>query len=155
MPSGTVGEDAPMSDRVLALSAAETDALPRAELREAIQTLVAPGEPGIDKLIHERTRLAIMSSLAAVESLSFADLKTLLQASDGNLSVHARKLEHAGYVDATKYFDGRTPKTRFRLTNSGREALASYLDHMERIIVAARADAAHATDRPAMAGRDA
>ena len=127
-------------DRTLAATSADADALPRPELRQAIQTLVAPGEPGIDKLIHERTRLAIMSSLAAVESLSFADLKTLLQASDGNLSVHARKLEQAGYVDATKYFDGRTPKTRFRLTPSGREALASYLDHMERIILAARAD---------------
>lgn len=129
-----------MNDRSRTATAADTGALPRPELRQAIQSLVAPGEPGIDKLIHERTRLAIMSSLAAVESLSFADLKTLLQASDGNLSVHARKLEQAGYVDASKYFDGRTPKTRFQLTTDGRKALASYLDHMERVIVAARAD---------------
>ncbi len=144
-----------MSDRIITGAASEIDALPRPELRRAIRTLVAPGEPGIDKLIHERTRLAIMSSLAAVESLSFADLKTLLQASDGNLSVHARKLEHADYVDATKYFDGRTPKTRFRLTPGGREALASYLDHMERIIVAARAHTAPTPDRSDSTGRGA
>ena len=120
--------------------------LPREDLRQAIQTLTAPGEPGIDKLIHERTRLAIMSSLAAVASLSFADLKALLQASDGNLSVHARKLEEAGYVDTTKYFDGRTPKTRFQLTPAGRGALCSYLDHMELVIAAARPPASPLPD---------
>jgi len=126
------------------------DMLPREALRQAIHKLTTPGEPGIDKLIHERTRLAIMSSLAAVASLTFGDLKTLLRASDGNLSVHARKLEEAGYLETTKYFDGRTPKTRFQMTGAGRDALGSYLDHMEFLIAAARPAA---SARPAPVGR--
>ncbi len=89
---------------------------------------------GIDRLIHERVRLAIVSALAVNESMTFADLKTLLSASDGNLSVHARKLEEAGYVHCTKGFDGRIPRTEYRLTAAGRRALEKYLAHMEALI---------------------
>lgn len=92
----------------------------------------------LDRLIHERTRLAIVSALAANPSLTFSELKDLLQASDGNLSVHARKLEDAGYVACTKSFAGRTPRTEYRLTASGRRALEKYLDHMEALIRATR-----------------
>lgn len=92
----------------------------------------------LDRLIHERTRLSIVSALAANSSLTFSELKELLQASDGNLSVHARKLEHAGYVACTKSFAGRTPRTEYRLTASGRRALEKYLNHMEALIRATR-----------------
>ncbi|MCW5965336.1 MAG: transcriptional regulator [Bryobacterales bacterium] len=94
--------------------------------------------PVADTLIHERTRLAIVSSLAVNESLSFSELKNLLAITDGNLSIHARKLEDAGYVLCQKSFEGRTPKTTFSLSSAGREALRGYLDHMERLIEAAR-----------------
>ena len=103
-------------------------------LLEAIQGLTCPAEPGLDRLIHERTRLAITSTLAVVESVSFSQLKRLLGATDGNLSVHARKLEDAGYVAATKYFDGRVPRTTYRLTAAGRAALEGYLGYMEILI---------------------
>ena len=94
-------------------------------------------EPGnLDRLIHERTRLALVSSLAANASLSFNELKSLLQISDGNLSAHARKLEDAGYLACTKGFDGRVPRTEYRLTPAGREALQKYLAHMEALIKA-------------------
>jgi DNA-binding transcriptional ArsR family regulator len=92
----------------------------------------------LDRLIHERTRLSIISALAANSSLTFSELKELLHASDGNLSVHARKLEDAGYVACTKSFSGRTPRTEYRLTVSGRRALEKYLDHMEALIRATR-----------------
>jgi DNA-binding transcriptional ArsR family regulator len=92
----------------------------------------------LDRLIHERMRLGIVSALAVNEHLSFNDLKKLLQTTDGNLSVHARKLEEAGYVTCEKYFEGRLPKTEFRLTGPGRRALQRYLDHMEAIIHATR-----------------
>lgn len=92
----------------------------------------------LDRLIHERTRLAIVSALAAGGSLSFADLKRLLEVTDGNLSVHARKLEDAGYVACTKTFEKRMPKTVYKLTGEGRKALERYLDHMEALISAAR-----------------
>jgi DNA-binding transcriptional ArsR family regulator len=88
----------------------------------------------LDRLIHERTRLAIVSALAVNASLTFNDLKSLLRVTDGNLSVHARKLEDAGYVDCAKSFDGRVPKTEYRLSASGRRALEKYLDHMEALI---------------------
>jgi DNA-binding transcriptional ArsR family regulator len=88
----------------------------------------------LDRLIHERTRLAIISALAVNASLTFNDLKNLLRVTDGNLSVHARKLEDAGYVDCAKSFDGRVPKTEYRLSASGRRALEKYLDHMEALI---------------------
>ncbi|MGA7190612.1 MAG: transcriptional regulator [Candidatus Acidiferrales bacterium] len=88
----------------------------------------------LDRLIHERTRLAIVSALAVNESLTFNELKQLRRATDGNLSVHARKLEDAGYLGCTKSFDGRMPKTEYRLTATGRRALEKYLDHMEALI---------------------
>ena len=85
-------------------------------------------------LLHERLRLGIISALAANESLTFSDLKSLMNTTDGNLSVHARKLEEAGYIACTKYFDGRLPKTEYKLTAAGRTALESYLNHMESLI---------------------
>jgi DNA-binding transcriptional ArsR family regulator len=92
----------------------------------------------LDRLIHDRTRLAIISALAASSTLSFIELKSLLDLTDGNLSVHARKLEDAGYLTCTKGFEGRLPKTQFSLTEAGRRALRQYLDHMEAIIRHAR-----------------
>ncbi|MGA8222849.1 MAG: transcriptional regulator [Candidatus Acidiferrales bacterium] len=91
-----------------------------------------------DRLIHERTRLAIVSALAVNTSLTFNELKQLLGASDGNLSVHARKLEDAGYIACTKSFSGRLPKTEYKLAAAGRRALEKYLDHMEALIRATR-----------------
>ncbi|HEY0406038.1 MAG TPA: transcriptional regulator [Pyrinomonadaceae bacterium] len=93
----------------------------------------------IDRLIHERMRLGIVSSLAVNESLSFNELKDLMKTTDGNLSVHARKLEDADYITCTKFFEGRTPKTEFRLTTAGRRALERYLNHMEALIKTMRA----------------
>lgn len=90
--------------------------------------------PNLDRLIHERLRLGIISALAANASLTFSDLKNLMNTTDGNLSVHARKLEEAGYIACTKYFDGRLPKTEYKLTDEGRRALESYLNHMESLI---------------------
>ena len=92
----------------------------------------------LDRLIHDRTRLAIISALAANSPLTFTELKQLLDLSDGNLSVHARKLEDAGYVTCTKGFEGRLPKTQFSVTEAGHRALRQYLDHMEAIIKHAR-----------------
>jgi DNA-binding HxlR family transcriptional regulator len=88
----------------------------------------------IDRMIHERLRLGIISALAAKESLTFNELKHTVKTSDGNLSVHARKLEDAGYINCSKTFEGRTPKTEFSLTPAGRRALLRYLDHMEALI---------------------
>lgn len=93
----------------------------------------------LDRLVHERVRLAIVSALAARESLTFNELKGLLKTTDGNLSVHARKLEDAEYIACDKSFEGRVPKTEYRLTALGRRALERYLDHMEALIRAARA----------------
>ena len=92
----------------------------------------------LDRLIHERMRLGIVSALAAGDPLTFNDLKNLLKTTDGNLSVHARKLEEARYIACRKYFDGRVPRTEFRLTPAGRRALERYLDHMEALIRAMR-----------------
>ena len=92
----------------------------------------------LDRLIHERTRLAIISALAVNVSLTFNELKELLRITDGNLSVHARKLEDAGYIGCTKSFAGRLPKTEYRLSPSGRRAMEKYLDHMEALIRATR-----------------
>ncbi len=94
--------------------------------------------PELDSLIHERMRLGIISALAANESLTFSELKELLKTTDGNVSVHARKLEDADYIACTKSFEGRVPKTQYRLTDKGRRALEKYLDHMEALIRAAR-----------------
>jgi DNA-binding HxlR family transcriptional regulator len=92
-----------------------------------------PGQvPELDRLIHERMRLGIVSALAVNEALSFNDLKALLHTSDGNLSVHARKLEEAEYITCTKSFEGRVPKTEYQLTEIGRRALDRYLDHMRK-----------------------
>ena len=99
---------------------------------------LAPKTPStmheLDRLIHERLRLGIISALAVNDSLTFNELKHMVKTSDGNLSVHARKLEDAGYVNCSKTFDGRTPKTEYSLTNAGRRALERYLDHMEAVI---------------------
>jgi DNA-binding MarR family transcriptional regulator len=97
-----------------------------------------PAVPELDRLIHERIRLGIVSALAVNESLTFNDLKQLLKTTDGNLSVHARKLEDAEYITCIKSFEGRLPRTEFRLTTSGRRALERYLDHMEALIRAMR-----------------
>lgn len=94
----------------------------------------------LDRLIHERIRLGIVSALAAGEPMRFGDLKALLDTTDGNLSVHARKLEEARYIVCEKSFEGRVPKTVYRLTASGRKALERYLEHMEALIRANRAD---------------
>ncbi len=106
--------------------------------REARRRLPGAGAPPVDRLIHERLRLGIVSALAVNESLSFNDLKKLLKTTDGNLSVHARKLEEADYIACEKYFEGRLPKTVFRLTAAGRRALERYLDDMETLIQAMR-----------------
>lgn len=90
----------------------------------------------LDKLIHERMRLGIISALAANVSLTFNDLKNLLQTTDGNISVHARKLEEAGYLTCEKSFEGRIPKTEYKITGEGRKALEKYLNHMEALIKA-------------------
>src|SRR5690606_33835573 len=96
----------------------------------------APGE--LDRLIHERIRLGIVSALAVNDSLTFNELKDMLGATDGNLSVHARRLEEAAYVECIKSFHGRVPRTEYRLTDLGRRALGRYLDHMEALIQAVR-----------------
>jgi DNA-binding MarR family transcriptional regulator len=96
------------------------------------------GPLALDRLIHERLRLGILSALAVNESLSFNDLKKLMQTTDGNLSVHARKLEEADYIACAKSFEGRMPKTEYTITPSGRRALERYLDHMEALIKATR-----------------
>jgi DNA-binding HxlR family transcriptional regulator len=92
----------------------------------------------LDRLIHERMRLAIVSALAVNDALSFSELKRLLKTTDGNLSVHARKLEEADYVACRKSFAGRVPRTEYRLTPAGRWALERYLDHMEALIRSTR-----------------
>jgi DNA-binding MarR family transcriptional regulator len=99
---------------------------------------VAEGPLALDRLIHERLRLGILSALAVNESLTFNDLKKLMATTDGNLSVHARKLEEADYITCTKSFEGRMPKTAYTITATGRRALERYLDHMEALIKATR-----------------
>ena len=104
------------------------------ETRGAASAKQKSAAPNLDRLIHERLRLGIISALAVNESLTFNELKHMVKTSDGNLSVHARKLEDAGYVNCSKTFDGRTPRTEYSLTNAGRRALERYLDHMEAVI---------------------
>lgn len=111
----------------------------RKESASAKPQLVAERSTELDRLIHERVRLGIISALAANHSFTFSDLKNLLKTTDGNLSVHARKLEEAGYITCTKSFEGRIPKTEYRITEKGRRSLARYLDHMEALIQAMRA----------------
>jgi len=113
--------------------AAESDMAANAQAEVSPRTAL-----DLDRLIHERIRLGIVSALAVNDSLSFSDLKALLKTTDGNLSVHARKLEDAGYIACSKHFEGRVPKTEFRLATSGRRALERYLGHMEALIHATR-----------------
>ncbi|HXE56637.1 MAG TPA: transcriptional regulator [Gemmatimonadales bacterium] len=112
-----------------------TPALPLRSVRGAGSE---PEALHLDRLIHERMRLGIVSALAVNESLTFSELKQLLRTTDGNVSVHTRKLEEAGYVSCTKHFEGRVPRTEYRLTPAGRRALERYLGHMEALIRATR-----------------
>ena len=126
---------------------ARRDAAPRADANRPVPSPSSADPPDagpreverLERMIHERVRLAIVSVLAVHDRLSFNDLKSRLRATDGNLSTHARKLEEAGYVEVLKSFDGRTPRTEFRLTTAGRKALERYLTHMEALIRATRA----------------
>ena len=124
-------------------STARAENFPRTREREAPSAPVANQPPeslpsDLDRLIHERVRLGIVSALAVNRSLTFNELKAMLKTTDGNLSVHARKLEEADYIVCTKSFDGRLPKTEYRLTPAGRRALQRYLNHMEALIRATR-----------------
>jgi DNA-binding transcriptional ArsR family regulator len=112
----------------------------RKEPTEPLRVEKAAGQvsESLDKIIHERMRLGIVSALAANEKLSFSDLKSLLNTTDGNISVHARKLEDAGYVTCEKSFKGRMPLTEYKITTEGRAALERYLGHMEALITAMR-----------------
>jgi DNA-binding MarR family transcriptional regulator len=112
---------------------------PRRKLRLTRLTGSAARADALDRVIHERVRLGIVSALAVAPSMSFVELKDTLGLTDGNLSVHARRLEEAGYVACDKRFEGRVPKTEYRLTAKGRAALARYLDQMEALIRATRA----------------
>lgn len=119
--------------------AARDDARAHNSMKGTALRRPAPKKPEeLDRLIHERLRLGIVSALAVNDSLSFSDLKKLMDTTDGNLSVHARKLEEAEYIACTKSFEGRMPKTQYRLTALGRKALERYLDHMEALIRATR-----------------
>ena len=117
---------------------AKQSAVPQVREKKARLEQIAAGAPKFDRLIHERLRLGIVSALAANDSLTFNELKRLLGTTDGNLSVHARKLEEAQYIACTKSFENRLPKTEYRLTTAGRRALERYLDHMEALIRAMR-----------------
>jgi DNA-binding MarR family transcriptional regulator len=109
-----------------------------AEPAEGLTEIPGLGDSQLDRLIHERVRLGIISALAVHETLTFNDLKALLGVTDGNLSAHARKLEDAGYLECSKGYDGRVPKTEYRISVEGRSALESYLEHMEALIRAVR-----------------
>ena len=117
---------------------------PEAAVRPSPKPAVVSGrtreveDAQIDRLIYGRVRLGIMSALAVNEPLTFNDLKALFEVTDGNLSAHARKLEDAGYVSCRKSFEGRRPKSEYRLTSAGRKALNRYLEHMEAVIKATR-----------------
>ena len=111
---------------------------PAKAARTAEQGTVEIALPNLDRIIHERLRLGIVSALAVNDSLTFNELKKLLRTTDGNLSVHARRLEEAGYVECTKSFEGRMPRTEYRLTPIGRKTFERYLDHMEALIQAMR-----------------
>lgn len=104
------------------------------------QAVVEPSIPDFDRLIHEKTRLAIVSALAVNPSLTFNEMKAILKTTDGNVSVHARKLEEAGYLNCRKSFEGRMPKTEYSLTSAGKRALEKYLMHMEALIRATRGE---------------
>ncbi len=127
-----------MASRDRGSDTAATSPLPRPRRASAAATDGPATTAELDRLIHERVRLAIVSALAVNDSLTFNDLKELLKTTDGNLSVHARKLEEAQYITVTKRFEGRRPKTEFHLTAAGRRALQRYLDHMEALIQTTR-----------------
>jgi DNA-binding MarR family transcriptional regulator len=110
----------------------------KADHTEPLSVSAGSGARSLDRLIHERLRLGIVSALSINESLTFKDLKTILDTTDGNLSVHSRKLEDAGYLQCEKKFEGRIPRTEYRLTDKGRAALEGYLNHMEALIRATR-----------------
>src|SRR5690349_23897514 len=118
--------------------AGKTSTARRERKPEAGPAGIPAGAPKLDQLIHERLRLGILSALSVNESLTFNELKKLLETTHGNLSVHARKLEEAGYVSCTKSFEGRMPRSDYKLTAAGRRALERYLDHMEALIQAMR-----------------
>jgi len=122
------------------MAARESSLKKEREKRPAAGPVAAPAASAhtLDRLVHERLRLGILSALAVNESLTFNELKRLLDTTDGNLSVHARKLEEAGYVGCAKSFANRMPKTEYKLTAAGRRALERYLDHMEALIQATR-----------------
>ena len=120
------------------VTARERDDRHSAAVHAAEKTTLAKGPLGLDRLIHERLRLGIVSALAANDRLTFNELKRLLQTTDGNLSVHARKLEEANYIACEKTFAGRVPRSIYRLTPAGRRALDKYLVHMEAIIQAVK-----------------
>ena len=117
---------------------ARSSAAHKSEVRSQKSEVVKKSPLALDRLIHERLRLGIISALAVNDRLSFTDLKELLQTTDGNLSVHARKLEEADYIICEKGFEGRVPRTEYRLAAAGRRALEKYLAHMEAIIKATR-----------------
>lgn len=120
--------------------APEAGRTPRQALERVLGGLAGGGPQELDRLIHERVRLGIVSALAVNDTLSFTELRRILETSDGNLSVHARRLEEGGYLTCHKSFEGRLPKTEYRLTEAGRRALENYLAHMEAIISAVRRD---------------
>jgi DNA-binding transcriptional ArsR family regulator len=115
-------------------SAVKTPVQKKAALKSIGADKVRHPAPNLDRMIHERMRLGIVSALAANESLTFNDLKSLMDTTDGNLSVHARKLEEGGYIACIKSFEGRLPKTEYKITATGRRALENYVSHMETII---------------------
>jgi DNA-binding MarR family transcriptional regulator len=122
----------------LALIEEENEKRPSAAKTIAVEKAAETVSTELDKLIHERLRLGIISALAANKSLTFNELKNLLQTTDGNVSVHARKLEEAGYIKCEKSFEGRMPKTEYSITKEGTKALERYLNHMEALIAAMR-----------------
>lgn len=126
--SALLRDDSPLPSPAAAAAAAS--------LPKAASSQKTVGE--LDRVIHERIRLGVVSALAVNPSLTFTELKEFLAVTDGNLSVHTRKLEEAGYVECTKTFEGRIPRTAYRLTESGRAALEKYLAHMESLIKATR-----------------
>lgn len=127
-----------MGDQGTARRRPEGPAAPRPGLRGVAGQLPAEDRGKLDDLIHHRLRLGVVSALAAADTISFNELKALLRTTDGNLSVHARKLEDAGYVTCTKTFESRRPRTEYRLAPRGRRALERYLSHMEALIRATR-----------------
>ena len=123
-----------MAKRNLAIAIEnESEATPKPQIVK-VEKAAGKVSGELDKVIHERMRLGIISALAANETMSFTDLKNLLNTTDGNISVHARKLEEAGYVECLKSFNGRVPLTEYKITNEGRESLSRYLNHMEALI---------------------